>query len=567
MRVSSFFLNTQREAPAEAEVLSHILMVRAFMIRKLATGIFTYLPMGYRVIRKIEQIVRECMNEEGGVELLMPAVQPAEIWQESGRWNKFGKELLRFKDRHGRDYCMGPTHEEVITEIARSYIKSYKQMPVNLYHIQGKFRDEVRPRFGVMRAREFIMKDAYSFDVDVQSAAVSYERMRRAYCKVFERCGLKYKMIDADSGPIGGDLSNEFMVLAHTGEDEVISCDACDYAANLEKAAALPVEPSADITFTDKLQEVFTPNAHTVRDVAAFLNIPVQAVVKTIILKADERLVALLIRGDHEVNTTKVKNFLRVPFVEFAEPQHIEAVSGPVGFSGPIGLNIPIYVDYSVEKLPSMAVGGNKRDLHIIGAKLGVDFKAEAVGDFRAALVGDVCPKCGGRYNITRGIEVGHIFYLGSKYSESMQACFTDADGVKKPIEMGCYGIGVSRIAAAAIEQNHDERGIIWPIPIAPFEVALFSLNSNNREVTDAVELLYKTLLEAGVEVIYDDRDERAGVKLSDADLIGYPVRITVGEKSYKNGCAEVKLRKNSEAAAVKFADVLMTVRELLECE
>jgi prolyl-tRNA synthetase len=566
MRVSNFFLNTQREAPSEAEILSHILMVRAFLIRKLATGIFTYLPMGYRIIRKIEQVVRECMNGEGAIELLMPSVQPSEIWQESGRWSKFGKELLRFKDRHGRDYCMGPTHEEVITEIARSFIKSYKQMPVNLYHIQGKFRDEVRPRFGVMRAREFIMKDAYSFDVDEKASAVSYERMRRAYCKVFERCGLKYKMVDADSGPIGGDLSNEFMVLAQTGEDAVISCDSCDYAANLEKAIALAVEASGGDDVSGGAKEILTPRAHTVQAVADFLKVPVQRVVKTIILKADDKFAAVLVRGDHEVNLIKVKNFLKVSLVELAEAEDIERLSGPVGFSGPIGLNIPIYVDLSVEKLPSMVVGGNKKDLHITGVRFNADFKAAAVGDFRAALPGDVCPKCGGHYVITRGIEVGHLFYLGTKYSESMQAVFTDADGASKPIIMGCYGIGVSRIAAAAIEQNHDEAGIIWPRAIAPFEAVVFALNANEPEISQAAEEIYAALTEAGVETIIDDRSERAGVKLSDADLIGYPIRVTVGEKSFKNGCAEIKLRRDKEIFSVKFADVPSKVKELLEC-
>jgi prolyl-tRNA synthetase len=565
MRVSNFFLNTQREAPSEAEILSHILMVRAFMIRKLATGIFTYLPMGYRIIRKIEQVVRECMNEEGAIELLMPSVQPAEIWQESGRWSKFGKELLRFKDRHGRDYCMGPTHEEVITEIARSFIKSYKQMPVNLYHIQGKFRDEVRPRFGVMRAREFIMKDAYSFDVDEKTSAVSYERMRKAYCKVFERCGLKYKMVDADSGPIGGDLSNEFMVLAQTGEDAVISCDSCDYAANLEKAIASAVEADGD-EISGEVKETLTPGAHTVQAVADFLNVPVQRVVKTIILKADDKFIAVLVRGDHEVNLIKVKNFLKASLVELAEADDIDQLSGPVGFSGPIGLNLPIYADFSVEKLPSMVVGGNKKDLHITGVRFNVDFKAAAVGDFRAALPGDICPKCGGRYVITRGIEVGHLFYLGTKYSESMQAVFTDADGVSKPIIMGCYGIGVSRIAAAAIEQNHDEAGIIWPRAIAPFEAVVFALNANEPEISQAAEGIYAALTEAGIETIIDDRNERAGVKLSDADLIGYPIRVTVGEKSFKNGCAEIKLRRDKEIFSVKFADVPSKVKELLEC-
>lgn len=542
MRLSQFFIQTLREAPAEAEVTSHILMMRAGMIKKAAAGIYSYLPMGLRVIRKVENIIRNCMNDAGAVELLMPAVQPAELWEESGRWQQYGRELLRLKDRHNRDFCVGPTHEEVVTDVVRSQIKSYRQLPVNLYQIQTKFRDEVRPRFGLMRGREFIMKDAYSFDTNDEGAQLSYEKMRKAYCNIFERCGLNYKMVDADSGAIGGSFSHEFMVLADTGEDAVISCNKCDYAANLEKAIA--VKPSPIATKNEDLKEVHTPAAHTVEEVAKFFNTEASAVLKTIIARVDDNLVAVVVRGDHEVNLIKLKNYLDASVVELAGAEEIAKATGvPVGFSGPVNINIPVYADFAVQDMNSAVVGANKKDYHLSGAKPGRDFEP-VYGDFRDAMAGDTCPKCGGSYEITRGIEVGHIFKLGTKYSESMQAKYLDENGKQQLIAMGCYGIGVGRTAAAAIEQNHDESGIIWPLPIAPFEVVVMALNTNDDEVVGIAESLYEELKDAGADVIIDDRNERAGVKLNDADLVGYPVRVVVGKRSASEGTVEVTMRR-----------------------
>ena len=545
MRLTQFFAPTMREVPAEAEALSHKLMLRAAMIRKVAAGIYTYLPMGYRVIRKVEEIVRRSMNEAGAIELSMPSVQPAELWEESGRWKQYGRELLRIKDRHDREFCYGPTHEEVITDLARDMLRSYKQLPVNLYQIQTKFRDEVRPRFGLMRGREFIMKDAYSFDIDDKGASESYEKMRQAYCRVFERCGLSYKMVEADSGAIGGKFSHEFMVLAGTGEDAVISCDSCAYAANLEKAAAL--KPATVAGAEREPEEVSTPKAHTVQEVASQLSAQVEHIIKTIIVRADDELMAILVRGDHEANLIKLKNHLGLSTVEMASADDIRSTGSPVGFSGPIGLNIPVYADEAVMDIVSAIVGGNKKDVHIIGAKPCRDFKVTAVGDFRNALPGDVCPHCGGRYVIARGIEVGHIFKLGTRYSKNMKAMYLDRDGKQQHLVMGCYGIGVGRTAASAIEQNHDERGIKWPVPIAPFEVVVVPLNMNEPEIVAFAETVYQSLLDAGIDVIIDDRDERAGVKLSDADLIGYPLRVTIGKKTFAEGKAELTYRSTGE--------------------
>jgi prolyl-tRNA synthetase len=560
MKITQFFAPTMREVPAEAEAVSHKLMLRAGMIRKLAAGIYTYMPMGYRVIRKVEDVVRRCMNEAGAIELFMPSIQPAELWKESGRWKQYGKELLRIKDRHEREFCYGPTHEEVITDIARDMLPSYKQLPINLYHIQTKFRDEVRPRFGLMRGREFIMKDAYSFDQDEEGAQQSYEKMRQAYCRIFEGCGLSYKMVDADSGTIGGSFSHEFMVLAGTGEDAVISCNSCDYAANLEKAIAL--KPAPVNVGEGSPQEVETPGAHTVEEVVSFLNVKIEQIIKTIIVRADEELVAVLVRGDHEANLIKLKNHLGVSSVEMASPADIRSTGSPVGFSGPIGLNIPIYADHAVMEISSAFVGGNKKDVHITGTLAGRDYQVSTVGDFRNALPGDTCPKCGGKYEIARGIEVGHIFKLGTKYSESMQARFLDKNGRQQHFVMGCYGIGVGRTAASAIEQNHDERGIIWPVSIAPFEVVVVPLNTNEPEIVAFAEQVYTELCAAGIDAVMDDRDERAGVKLSDADLIGYPVRVTIGKKTFADGLSEVTFRRKGETVQMPKDDIVSFVAE-----
>ncbi len=564
MRVTQFFMPTLREAPAEAEIVSHVLMTRAGMIKKLAAGVYTYLPLGLRVIRKVENIVRQCMNDAGAIELSMPSVQPAELWQESGRWQHYGKELLRLKDRHSRDFCFGPTHEEVITDIIRTYISSYRQLPVNLYQIQTKFRDEVRPRFGLMRGREFIMKDAYSFDINEEGAQASYEKMRQAYCRIFEKCGLSYKMVEADSGAIGGAFSHEFMVLARTGEDAVISCESCSYAANMEKAVALkPENPGTGLN--DGIKEHHTPKMHTVDDVVKFLNVPVTTIIKTIIVQADDTVAAILVRGDHEANLVKLKNYLGAANVEMASPETILSVTGsPVGFSGPIGLTIPVYADNAISDIVSSVVGGNKKDTHITGAKPGVDFVPTVYGDFRNALIGDTCPSCGGKYTVARGIEVGHIFKLGTKYSDSMQAKYLDSNGRQQLIIMGCYGIGVGRVSAAAIEQNHDEAGIIWPAPIAPFEAVVVPLNTNEPEVVNLAETVYLELKKSGVDVIIDDRNERAGVKLADADLIGYPIRVTIGKKTIGEGLVEVTLRKTRETAMVKKDEIIAYVVDML---
>jgi prolyl-tRNA synthetase len=463
----------------------------------------------------------------------------------------YGKELLRIKDRHGRDFCYGPTHEEVITDIVRHAIKSYKQMPVNFYQIQTKFRDEIRPRFGLMRGREFIMKDAYSFDINDEAAQISYEKMRVAYNNIFKECGLHYKMVEADSGAIGGNFSHEFMVLAHTGEDEVISCNTCDYAANLEKAIAAKSTDTISNT-SAKYEAKETPKVHTVEDVSTFLNIPVKSIIKTIIVCIDdEKYAAILVQGDHEANLVKLKNFLGASTIELAAPEAIFKVTGsPVGFSGPVGLNLPIYADFALEGISGAVVGGNQKDLHLMGVNAGRDFTPTAYGDFRNAMVGDIC-QCGGTYEIARGIEVGHIFKLGQKYSEAMGAKFLDENGKQKIITMGCYGIGIGRTAAAAIEQNHDESGIAFPVEIAPFEVVVVPLNSNEPEVMQLAESIYSGLLARGVDVIIDDRNERAGAKLIDADLIGYPLRIAVGKKSIAEGQVEVTIRKTKETTAV----------------
>ncbi len=565
MRLSKYFIPTLKENPSDAEIVSHKFMLRAGMIRKSAAGIYTYLPLGLKVIQKVEEIVRRYMNAAGAIELLMPAVTPAELWIESGRWGHYGPELLRLKDRHNRDFCIGPTHEEVITDIVRNEVKSYKQLPLNLYQIQTKFRDEIRPRFGLMRGREFIMKDAYSFDVDDDGANKSYELMRDAYCKIFSACGLRYKAVEADSGAIGGNFSHEFMVLADTGEDAVISCRDCDYAANVEKAEVIdiPVENNAELLSAEVKE---TKDIKKVSDVAEFLGIPENNHVKTLIVKCEDKIFAVMIRGDRELNLAKVKNFFNLPYVEMADEKDILRVTGgPVGFSGPKGLDIPVYADYEIKYMKNVVIGINKKDLHLINANLGRDFEPDGFGDFRNAEPGDICPKCGGKYEITRGIEVGHIFKLGTKYSESMNAKYLDKNGKQQPMVMGCYGIGIGRTAAAAIEQNHDEDGIIWPIQIAPFEVVIIPVNTNDDEVVNLSETVYKKLLKAGIDVLIDDRNERAGFKFKDADLVGYPVRINIGKKTLAEGKVEIILRKNKETVLVDKSEVVTKAINIIE--
>lgn len=565
MRYTDFFIPTQREIPAEAEVISHSLMIRAGLIMQVAAGIYNYLPAGLKVIRNIENIVRQCMNEAGAIEILMPAVVPSELWKESGRWDRYGKELLRIKDRHDREFCFGPTHEEVVTDIIRRYIKSYKQLPINLYQIQTKFRDEIRPRFGLMRCREFIMKDAYSFDINEERCKESYNKMYEAYCRIFDRMGLVYKVVEADTGAIGGNVSHEFMVIAETGEDTIIYCENCGYSANLEKAA-IGINSSIESHEYEKpLEKVFTPNARTVKEVADFLNVDMSKIIKTLILKCGGRFFAFLIRGDYELNLVKIKNTITGVLPEFATADEIKNItSGPLGFSGPIGLKIPIYADYSVKNLRNFVTGANEIDGHFKNVNLGRDFAVEGFYDLRNAVEGDRCVKCGSNYKSAKGIEVGHIFMLGTKYSEAMGAYFRDVNGSLKPIIMGCYGIGIGRIAAASIEQNHDDKGIIWPIQIAPFEVIIIPVNTNNDEVIKYSNMIYCKLSELGIKVLIDDREERAGVKFNDADLIGYPVRINIGRKSLENKEIEIFVRKYNSVKKVCVDEAVNCAKDII---
>ncbi|NPU84603.1 MAG: proline--tRNA ligase [Syntrophaceae bacterium] len=567
MRYSEMFLPTVREVPSDAEVISHQLMIRSGMIRKLTSGVYTYLPLGYRVIRKFEQIVREEMNRAGAQEVFMPTVQPAELWQESGRWVHYGKELLRFRDRHDRECCLGPTHEEVITDLVRNEIKTYRQLPRNLYQIQTKFRDEIRPRFGVMRCREFGMKDAYSFDVDSETAETSYQKMFDAYNRIFARCGLKFRPVEADSGSIGGSFSHEFLVVADTGEDGMVYCESCNYAANLEKAEiARPPEP-APAASTKAVEDVHTPDVRTIEEVCAFLKVTPQEVVKTLIYSADDKPVAVLIRGDHEVNEIKVKNFLGCDVLEMAlEDVIVEVANAPRGFVGAVGIRCPVYADYSLIGMTDFVMGANKEDYHVRNVNMGRDFAVKAFADFRAIREEDSCPRCGKKLHFARGIEVGHVFKLGLKYSKAMRAVYLDRNGKEQYMVMGCYGIGIGRTVAATIEQNNDAAGIVWPMPLAPYQVIITPTNVNDSALAGAAERLYEAWKDRGIEAVLDDRDERAGVKFMDADLVGIPLRVTVGPKRLAEGKVEVRIRRTGEVhvlpldEAVEFVD--RTVRD-----
>ena len=568
MRYSKYFIPTHKEAPSDAEVISHQLMIRAGMIRKLTSGVYTYLPLCLRSIRKVEDIIREEMNRAGAIEILMPAVQPGELWQETGRWEYYGRELLRFKDRHDREACFGPTHEEVITDLVRKEIHSYKQMPINLYQIQTKFRDEIRPRFGIMRGREFIMKDAYSFDVDEEGANLSYEAMYEAYTRIFERCGLKFRAVEADTGTIGGSYSHEFMVLAETGEDQIISCTECDYAANLERAEVKPPQapPDPEEKELNVITEVDTPGIKTVEDVTAFLSILPSRLIKSLIFVVDGQETAVLIRGDHELNEAKLKGLLGAQTVELAPERVVEEITGtPIGFAGPVGLNIKIVADNALKGMRDFVTGGNRKDLHLRNVNMKRDFRVDLFGDLRIITSRDNCPRCGKKIEFGRGIEVGHIFKLGTKYSLALKAAFLNRQGKETPIIMGCYGIGVGRTVAAAIEQNHDKDGIIFPAPIAPFEVIILPLQMHNTEVVEAAEKIYTELLDIKLDILLDDRDERAGVKFNDADLLGIPIRVTVGVKGIKSGQVEIKLRSETESFQVPINKSASFIKEQLE--
>ncbi len=564
MRYSQYLLPTLKETPADAEIISHQLMMRGGMIRKVAAGIYSYLPFGLRSLRKMEQIIREEMDKAGAIECLMPMANPAELWQESGRWEKYGKELLRFKDRKSADFCMGPTHEEVITDIVRNTVNSYRQLPLNLYQIQTKFRDEIRPRFGLMRGREFIMKDAYSFDMEDAGADSSYAKMFQAYRNIFNRCGLNFRSVEADSGTIGGNFSHEFMVLAESGEDGIVSCDSCDYAANVEKAELVYAELETPVA-TQELQQVDTPGQKSIAEVATFLQLSPQQLVKTLIVQtAEDEVLAVLLRGDRELNDIKLANLLDTDWVVMAEDDVVKEVTGaPTGFAGPIGLQVKVVADSEIKAMADFVVGANGVDSHYRGANLERDFSASQFADIRQAEAGDSCPRCeAGKFESWRGIEVGHIFKLGTKYSEALNATVLDDQGKSKPLVMGCYGIGVGRTVAAAIEQNHDENGMVLPMPLAPFQVLVTMLNPKDDEVREAAETLYQQLLDLNIEVLLDDRNERPGIKFKDGDLIGIPLRVTVGARSLKEGNVELKVRKSGDVSLVAVTDVVTKLQQ-----
>jgi len=571
MRYSQYLLPTLKEIPSEAEVPSHQLMLRAGMIRKLASGIYSYLPFGLRAIRKVEAIIREEMNRAGAIEVLLPFVQPAELWQESHRWEEYGGELARLKDRHNRDCCLGPTHEEVVTDIARKEIRSYRQMPFNLYQIQTKFRDEVRPRFGVMRAREFIMKDAYSFDVDAKGNDESYQRMVETYTRIFTRCGLRFRAVEAETGLIGGSYSHEFMVLAETGEETIVSCTRCSYAANIEKAEFR--RPLKEVQAPDKgiqkaIQKVLTPEKRTVEEVTEFLKVSPRDLVKTLIFESDKGCFAALVRGDHEINEKKLKPLWDSENIQLASEETVEKIThAPKGFAGPIGLSIPILADLDIQEMVNFVTGANEKDAHLIHVNTGRDFQVSRFIDIRTFSPGDHCPRCGEETRLDRGIEVGQTFKLGTKYSKAMGATFLDEQGREREIIMGCYGIGVGRTVAAVIEQSYDQNGIIFPMPVAPFQVLLLPVNIKMDLLKETAERLYQTLSQNGIEVLYDDREETPGVKFKDADLIGIPLRITLGEKNLKKGLVEIKKRRTGEVLLINQEEALSKVKELIDRE
>ena len=560
MRMSRMLMPTLKEVPSDAEITSHQLMLRAGMIRKMASGIYNQLPMGIRVFRKVEDIIREEMNAKGAQEISCALLVPAELWQESGRWDVMGPEMFRLKDRNGRDYCLGPTHEETFTHIVRNEITSYKQLPLNLYQIETKFRDERRPRFGVMRTRNFTMKDAYSFDADQEGLDKSYDDMFDAYTRIFARCELDNSPVQADSGAMGGSASAEFMVKSEVGEDEIVFCSGCDYAANIEKATSVNREASTEEM--KEMSEIETPNVHTIEELQEFFKMDAGQFAKTLIYYADGKTVAVVVRGDRDVNETKVANAIggAVEF-ELASEDTIKAVTGAeVGFAGPIGIKADyLFIDQEVVDQRNVIVGANKTGYHIQNANFGRDFEGQ-VGDFRNVQEGDKCPKCGQPLEIMRGVEVGHIFKLGTKYSESMGATFLDQNGKSQPIIMGCYGIGVERTVAAVIEQHHDENGIIWPLAIAPYHVVVVPVNVKKEEHLENAEKIYKELEAAGVEVLLDDRNERAGFKFKDSDLLGIPMRITVG-KDIVDGKVEFKLRKEADKEIISVDEVLDRVK------
>ncbi len=556
MRVSKMLAPTLREVPSEAEIISHQLMLRAGFMRKAAGGMYNYLPLAWRVLKKIENIVREEMNRTGSQEILMPIVQPAEIWQESGRWGVYGEEMFRLKDRHGHDFCLGPTHEEMVTNLIRGDVRSYRQLPLSVYQIQDKFRDERRPRFGLMRGREFIMKDAYTFDHDEEGLDVSYRGMYDAYTRIFTRCGLTFRPVEADSGAIGGSGSHEFMAIAESGEAEIVYCNKCSYAANVEKAELHVVADVKEDMLPPK--EVATPDCKTIYDVCTYLKLPIEKSVKAVAFSSEKGLVLCFVRGDHEVNEIKVANTIGVNELEMAEESMLESAGTTGGYMGPVGIDdnkAIIIVDSSVMQMHNFCCGANKEGFHLLNVNPKRDFIPTYVNDIRMIQEGDPCPRCGEAVRKARGIEVGQVFKLFTKYSEPMHAFYLDENGKEKPMYMGCYGIGISRTMAASVEQNNDKDGIIWPVAIAPFEVLVVPVNINDKSLAAKAEKIYEQLQKAGIEVVYDDRDERPGVKFKDADLIGYPLRVVVGTKTINENKLEIKIRKSGEICMLALED------------
>ena len=573
MRTSQFPLQTLKEVPADAQIASHQLMMRAGLIRKLAAGLYTWMPLGLRVLRKVEAIVRDEMNKAGALEVLMPAIQPAELWEESGRWQKYGAELLRLQDRHGRDFCFGPTHEEIITDLARNELSSYKQLPINFYQIQTKFRDERRPRFGVMRAREFLMKDAYSFHANAESLQETYDVMHAAYCAVFERCGLNYRPVAADTGSIGGNASHEFHVLADAGEDAIAFSTESDYAANVELAEALAPKAQADVA-SEEMRTVDTPNAKTIDEIVEQFKQPIERTVKTLIVRANEeadaQLVAIIMRGDHELNEIKAaKHPLLTDPIQMATEEEIRAAigAGP-GSLGPVGLNMPVLVDRAAAVANDFSAGANKDGKHFFGLNWGRDVELGEIVDLRNVIEGDPSPCGKGKITIARGIEVGHIFQLGQTYSKKLNCTVLDENGKSIVTTMGCYGIGVSRVVGAAIEQHHDDNGIVWPTAMAPFQVTLIPMNMKKSErVREAAEKLYNELKDAGIDVLFDDRDARPGVMFADCELIGIPHRVVIGDRSLDNGEVEYRARTADDNEMMPLEGFVETLRNKINAE
>ena len=579
MRWTEYFIPTLKEVPSEAEAVSHRLMIRAGLVRKLVSGAYTYLPLGLRVLKKVQTIIREEMDRAGAIELFMPSMQPVELWHESGRFKDLGEDLITYKDRHNRVIVFGPTHEEVITDLVRNHVNSYKQLPITLYQIQTKFRDEVRPRFGVIRSREFIMKDAYSFDKDWQGLDESYKKMYEAYERIFEKCGLKAIPVEADSGVMGGDVSHEFMVVCESGEDFLAHCSSCGYAASLAVAECKEAQDthaaqgsrllSASLgtgKAQGELKEVDTPGVSTIEKVGEFLKVKPEQMIKTLIYLADEKPVAVLIRGDHEANEAKIKKFLKCAKLEMAAEEVIKKVTGgPIGFSGPVGLKDSRLIgDNSIQGMVNFVTGANKKDKHYINTNLDRDFKVTEWADLRVITEKDFCPKCNKNIKIEHAIEMGHVFKLGLKYSKAMKAEFSDEDGKLRPVVMGCYGIGVNRIIATAIELHNDEKGIIWPLSIAPFQVIIIPLNYKKDNIKTAANSIYNELKDAGVEVLLDDRDESAGIKFNDAELIGLPFSIVIGDKGLNKGKLEIKIRETGNIIEVKKEELKDKILSLL---